>query len=151
MNMITLKHQCPLEGGHAVYRARTLLAIYGGYDFLDDDPSNCGAKALQQADQTGAREANSLVNKDANTVATQWQVAPNPATTHFYLSGGDISSLRELKLLNLNGIALQVWQPREFSNGRISFNSKLLASGIYYLQLTENDGTVSVIKVAIIN
>lgn len=151
MNITTLKQQYPLLSGRAVYLARTMLSTSGGYDFLDDDPSNCGEKALQQAGETGESEANSLVNKEISTASAQWQVAPNPATTHFYLSGGDVSTLRELKLLNLNGTELQVWQPREFSNGQISFNSKLLSSGIYYLQLTENDGTVSVIKVAIIN
>ncbi|MGH1436557.1 MAG: hypothetical protein ACRBG0_19090, partial [Lewinella sp.] len=67
MNMITLKHQCPLQGGNAVHRARTMLRGIGEYNFQG---VNCVSAQALQGDNSNDSPATDRKLSDVDDEAT---------------------------------------------------------------------------------
>ena len=139
MNMITLKHQCPLEGGNAVYRARTMLRGIGEYNFQG---VNCVSAQALQGDNSNDSPATDRKLSDVDDEATDpasWRIYPNPTSKYLRISGEYLEELQRVELYDLSGKLHQTWLVA--STGSSYQLADNLAAGIYLLRLHLTDGS----------
>ena len=139
MNMITLKHQCPLEGGNAVYRARTMLRGIGEYNFQG---VNCVSAQALQGDNSNDSPATDRKLSDVDDEATDpasWRIYPNPTSKYLRISGEYLEELQRVELYDLSGKLHQTWLVA--STGSSYQLADNLTAGIYLLRLHLADGS----------
>lgn len=140
MSLENIAYQCPLLGGNAVYRARSILLQYGDYSF--DDDLSCSAELVN------FNTTESVFDTDnVGVTHKQWVVSPNPTTNKLYLSGGERSKLIEVSVYDLNGRLQKTWNREVLDN---ALELDFLINGVYYLQIKEDDGNSVVKKISII-
>ena len=122
--LIAIAGQCPLEGGDAVYEARSIVAYYTVAGF--DDSQLC-AGANNRASEP---EQSSLAKTLEDVV-----LYPNPTTGQLYWSG--TTGLVTLRIFNTLGV-LQL--ERQSANNYLDVST--LPDGIYTLQLLAADNTL---------
>lgn len=69
-----------------------------------------------------------------NTIAPIF-INPNPANSHFMLSGIAANDIRKVDMINTTGSLVRTWK-----GGQMSFNISGLPAGVYYLRITIRDG-----------
>lgn len=139
MNITTLKHQCPLEGGNAVHRARAMLRGIGEYNF---NGVNCvSAQALQGENTDNIPTTNSKLSgiEDEATDPASWRIYPNPTSNYLRISGEYLEKLQSVELYDLSGQLHQSWLVA--STGSSYQLADNLAAGIYLLRLHLTDGS----------
>jgi len=62
---------------------------------------------------------------------------PNPMADRFYISGEDVSKLRQVQLFSSGGVLLKTWD-----GAQDSYRADLPATGVYYVRLTRMDGSI---------
>ncbi|MEO6759807.1 MAG: T9SS type A sorting domain-containing protein [Saprospiraceae bacterium] len=116
-----IANECPLEGGDAVYEARSIVTAYTGAGF--DDSDLCAG-----ADDRSAKRKTPQAMREIT-------LYPNPATGNVNWSGNtDIVTVRVFNALGV----LQF--ERNNVTGHLDIN--ILSEGFYTLQLLASDQTI---------
>ncbi|TAK34061.1 MAG: T9SS type A sorting domain-containing protein [Saprospiraceae bacterium] len=129
--------QCPLTGGSAVFKARSLLAMV--QDSLYDDETLC--------QQIGERNDRSLDNNDSSF----FNLFPNPAKNEVTASFSSSSELsREIVLSDATG--KEIWRKEvPKAHHSVVFETTGIQPGVYFCTLFENDVKAGVGKLIIIH
>jgi hypothetical protein len=122
--LLDIAGQCPLEGGDAVYEARSIVAQHYGQEF--DDRTLCL--------QAGQREQQKLVSDFSS--ASDITFYPNPSSGSLYWT----NTGAEPVLLRLYNPLGQLLLSQESADGFVSIAQFL--PGIYTAQLVSNNGKV---------
>jgi hypothetical protein len=121
-----LAGQCPLEGGEAVYRSRSLLSLV--MDTFYDDYGLCAVAAKnvkKGSESAGARGVDGL---KLNTL-------PNPASSYLIIQS-NISTEENLSVVVYDNMGRSVLeQPISLGSKQTRINTQLLASGLYYIKV----------------
>lgn len=136
----SIAYQCPVAGGNAVFRARTLYSLINEYArFNDMEICNLQGIALRQF-------ANSE-EKDKRPFAKLYPNPANEAATLVYELPENIKG--EFSIFSTTG---QRWQMKELSGGRseYQFSTKALLPGVYYYSLKAGGVPVTFGKLVII-
>jgi hypothetical protein len=121
-----LAGQCPLEGGEAVYRSRSLLSLV--MDTFYDDYGLCAVAAKnvkKGSESAGTRGVDGL---KLNTL-------PNPASSYLIIQS-NISTEENLSVVVYDNMGRSVLeQPISLGSKQTRINTQLLASGLYYIKV----------------
>ncbi|MEO0728107.1 MAG: T9SS type A sorting domain-containing protein, partial [Bacteroidota bacterium] len=146
-----IAYLCPLNGGNAVYRARAMLKSQEDYNFAgvacNFDSGSSLSSNLQQGDQMGKTSTQLEFDRDQNEVKN-WKSFPNPTRQVISLTGGELSAVERINLLDINGKYLAEWS--SILPPVLSLPAGL-NDGLYLLRIQEIDGTVQTIKIIISN
>ena len=130
--------QCPLTGGSAVFRARSLLVSAGDYDFGDDEV-NC-----QSIGQRNSIDESELLSNENGLI----KLYPNPTTgmVQVELSAPSIGGY--IALLDSYGkVVMEQRFPETF---RISFQTGQLPAGVYICKIHFDDRGTHTTRVVVI-
>ena len=144
--------QCPLSGGKAVFRARSLyLLIDPAADFGNDYAiCNAGGIVLLEAGTNTndplAWEAEKRTTSTAREIG-EVQIFPNPATDRIHLSIPHTNPVEWVELRDLTGkVILRRIAPAHESELDVS----PLAAGMYYLTVRYSDGEEAAHRIVIL-
>ena len=128
--------QCPLTGGSAVFKARSLLAMV--QDFIYDDEMLC--EQIGERGNKGFDISNSHI----------FTLFPNPAKNEVTASFSSSSELnREIVLSDATG--KEIWHKEvPKSNRSVVFETTGMQPGVYFCTLLENDVRRGIEKLIII-
>jgi len=122
---IALANHCPLIGGPAVIKARTLLAGMGykAWDFTD----NCPPTSVNGS-ENGARIGMSVEEKES----TRLSMYPNPAKDRFSVAQVGEAKLLSIRVINAQG--QEVYKNTTLAN-LTEIPTSTWAAGIYVVRL----------------
>ncbi|MEL7422850.1 MAG: T9SS type A sorting domain-containing protein [Bacteroidota bacterium] len=147
----SIAYECPLLGGNAVFRARTVLKELGTYNFTDD-LSNCQPAALQAIENKEPLSDHSLIDFQGGNIdasSKKWTAYPNPTTSQITITGRDFSKVKSIRLYDLSGKLYQEWLKSSLVP-TFSLENVIDRSGVYYLDIEEIGGTTQAVRVVII-
>ncbi len=132
-----IAHQCPLEGGTAVYKARSLYQIWEHKYFEDD----------QLCAQTGERKL------DTKTISPEnFSLIPNPAhnnVTAIIPKSIAANSIVGIRLMDMSG-RIVFNRTLQYSTGtNLDFDISNLQNGIYFCLVSENGKSIAQTKLII--
>ncbi|MDX1463852.1 MAG: T9SS type A sorting domain-containing protein [Marinirhabdus sp.] len=109
----------------------------------DEDYNNSGSPT---DDDTNANRVpdyldDSVVLGIADDTFSSLSVFPNPSATHLNVSFGSILEEGTIEILSTNGTLLQ--QHSLQNSVRVRFNTTQLASGIYFIRIATNSGSIT--------
>ena len=150
----SIASQCPLEGGSAVFKARSLYILIDAIAVFNDDDicSAAGLVLLQRPDQeiTTNKKHEVAIADNITSSLMQWSVVPNPASTQVTVTyqAEDIQA----KSVHLYDLAGQKVNEINFVQNVYSTRLDVtnLSSGIYWIELVLFDGTTKIQKISII-
>jgi Secretion system C-terminal sorting domain len=136
--LLAIAQQCPLEGGDAVFQARSILALVEEeYIFQDEDL--CAS--------IGERSNQSFKDKETTCIV---QLHPNPAKDRIELSY-QLLVEGEAKLVIQNEVGQLIWtESIPNGQGAKQINLENYPAGIYFMSIQQNGGVLHVEKFVVI-
>ncbi|MEL6864714.1 MAG: T9SS type A sorting domain-containing protein [Bacteroidota bacterium] len=132
----TIANQCPLSGGSAVFKARSLLALNGDY-YYDNDAFCSDAGGRDMAPATTKKRLGHL------------QLFPNPATDEVTIALPELAGDSRLLLFDAFGKELMD-TPIPYKENEWALSTESLAEGIYFIALYQNNQTTHIEKLVIL-
>ena len=127
--------QCPLTGGSAVFRARSLLLSAGEYDFGDDDVNCQGIGQRNSIDEGEFSDENNI------------KLYPNPTTGIVQVEWPVPSARGYIVLIDSYGKV--VMEQRFSETSRVSFQTGQLPSGVYMFRVHFDDRRSHTLRVIV--
>lgn len=127
----TIAFQCPLKSSAAVYKARSLYAIFNPHTSFNNH-AICQSQGMQY--------------RMANTNQSQSQLSIAQSGNLLQVNYSGNGHISQLKLINTLGQVLSQWQSSISENQKqenLDINSLNLAIGIYILQAISTDGKIN--------
>jgi len=124
---------CPLLGGNAVFRARSLQATFNDSIYYDDQLlfNQRGVYyRLAQEEQ----EEEQLIERE------MFMVYPNPNAGLLQIEINKIDGLAQFEIVNTLGQSLLQWQHSD-ARQSLDLNKLQISSGMYYIRVKQVDGT----------
>lgn len=132
-DLYDLAYQCPLEGGEAVVRARSVLSLVNDTFYNDDEIC---AKAAERYN----KEKVDLKIGDANLV--KLSIMPNPASSYLQIqSDVEINDLLTATIFDNTGKIVKSY-PATLNTRMYRLNIYELPSGLYYLKVSGSSGNI---------
>ncbi len=123
--------QCPLKSSAAVYKARSLYALFHPYTNFDNH-AICLSQGMQY--------------RIANTNQSQSQLSITQSGNLLQVNYSGNGNISQLKIINTLGQELSQWPSTISENQKqenLDISTLNLSSGIYILQATSTDGKVN--------
>jgi len=124
---------CPLLGGNAVFRARSLQATFNDSIYYDDQLlfNQRGVYyRLAQEEQ----EEEQLIERE------MFMVYPNPNAGLLQIEINKIDGLAQFEIVNTLGQSILQWQHSD-ARQSLDLNKLQISSGMYYIRVKQVDGT----------
>jgi len=138
MTVVNIAAQCPITGGDAVYRARTMVASLFP-TIVYNDAEICG-------NNLSLPRENIVSRKDISELI----IIPNPSQGSFEISNLFDEDITEINIISIAGVIMyKEMIPKETSSKNIRLDDKL-ESGIYYIILKKQDKSLKSAKLVII-
>jgi hypothetical protein len=128
--------QCPYSGGHAVYRAQSILKTYNK-DFVGND---CGIQAMRSTPQRADEMNHEADEKVQLQEESEVKVFPNPSSGLLTVLLPNSKQSWQINLLNLQG---QLVHASTQSAIKCTLDYSTVPPGVYLLQAKSQEKTIS--------
>ena len=124
---------CPLLGGNAVFRARSLQATYNDSIYYDDQLL-CNQQGVYYRLAQEEQEEEQLIERE------MFMVYPNPNAGLLQIEINKIDGLAQFEIVNTLGQSILQWQHSD-ARQSLDLNKLQISSGMYYIRVKQVDGT----------
>jgi hypothetical protein len=134
----TIALQCPLLGGDAVYKARSILSSLTDMYFEDYD--DCTGTSALKAGAQSEKAKIAHTDRDKQQTAASFRVYPNPAKDKLnFVCENKQTNILQAELLNILG---ETVFSSELKNRNQSIDISRLPTGTYLLRIKDDKGNI---------
>ncbi|MBP8239105.1 MAG: T9SS type A sorting domain-containing protein [Saprospiraceae bacterium] len=131
--------QCPELGGHAVFAARALRALYNGEVIEESGDCEPATQSLRTAERTNTMQMQEIKEKVHSNVWADVRIFPNPASNSFTIAY-NLTQPAEMRLYDIHGKMKVSRILPAIQAGREEIPVHQLLSGVYVVVVLTESG-----------